>query len=255
MLSSVPSFNFLPSQTLQNAANPLPKQECTVALNAPGKYDNGSAPMLFANTTAKALFCIPVSIEMVRAVRSVKPKNFFGTRYPKANPRVCVSSTESKMSFGTDMAMAPERNPDVDAIAPPPPKNIPALFATTPPQIKLTKTTLAKGVHLETHLQNLGIFSFNTTPKATGPKTTFVVATHNALPLTGMALPTIVLVKRGVTAEAKMVLHAVKRTLSATSARAMRLTRLEAVPPGLHPTSISPRNKSFPMGWEVSGSR
>ena len=248
-----PSFTFssflfpflnLESQILQNAANKLPKHECAVALNAPGKYDNGSAPILFANTTANAEFCIPVSIDMVRDVRSVNPKTL-GTMYPAANPIMCVRRTESRIRVG--MVMTP-------SVAAAPPIHIPELFATTPPQIKLTNTTLAKGVHLETHRHTPGIYSFNVTPKATGTKTTLAVAAHNAFPLTGTALPTIHFVNSGVTADARIVLQAVRRTLNATSAPAIRLTRLDAVPPGLHPTKTKPKNKCFPRCTKVWGS-
>ncbi len=46
----------------------------------------GSAPMLLARTTARAEFCIPVSMDMVRAVRSEKPNASLGTIYPEAKP-------------------------------------------------------------------------------------------------------------------------------------------------------------------------
>lgn len=53
------------------AANILPKQECTVAEIAPGKHAMGCKFGIDrANTTASAEFCIPTSIEMVRAVNS-----------------------------------------------------------------------------------------------------------------------------------------------------------------------------------------
>ena len=62
----------------QYAANKLPKQECIVALRAPGKLANGDAPMERAKTTANAEFCIPVSIEMVLAVVSLRLKTRLG---------------------------------------------------------------------------------------------------------------------------------------------------------------------------------
>mmetsp|Transcript_22947 Transcript_22947/g.48395 ORF Transcript_22947/g.48395 Transcript_22947/m.48395 type:complete len:155 (+) Transcript_22947:363-827(+) len=140
------------------------------------------------------------------------------------------------------------------AAAAEPPIHMAELLATTPPHIKLTNTTLANGVHLETHLHNFGTYSFSITPKATGANTTFVQATHNAIPLTGTVLPTIHLVNNGVTTDANTVLHAVNSTLNATSAPAMRLTRLDAVPPGLHPTNTNPRNKCLPRCAMVDGS-
>lgn len=92
--SAHPSVVVLESITLQNAANPLPRQEWAVALNAPGKYESGSAPILFARTTARAEFCIPVSIDIVRAVCSEKPNAYFGTMYPAAKPSECVYSIQ-----------------------------------------------------------------------------------------------------------------------------------------------------------------
>ncbi len=87
LLSLCSSFpDFLESTTLQIAAKPLPKHECAVALNAPGRYERGSAPMLLAKTTASAEFCIPVSMDIVRAVRSEKPNACFGTKYPAEKP-------------------------------------------------------------------------------------------------------------------------------------------------------------------------
>jgi hypothetical protein len=82
-----------------------------VALNAPGKYDSGSAPILFANTTAKAEFCIPVSMDIVLDVLSVKPNSFFGTKYPAVNPSVCVKMTERRIKLGRDNAKPPMTNP------------------------------------------------------------------------------------------------------------------------------------------------
>ena len=63
-----------------------PKQECIVALMAPGRLAKAGAPMDLANTTAKAEFCIPVSMEMVLAVVSDRRKKSRGTKYPMANP-------------------------------------------------------------------------------------------------------------------------------------------------------------------------
>lgn len=82
--SSLPDF--LESIILQNAARPLPRHEWAVALKAPGRYEMGSAPMLLASTTANAEFCIPVSIDIVRDVRSERPNASLGTMYPEAKP-------------------------------------------------------------------------------------------------------------------------------------------------------------------------
>jgi len=192
--------------------------------------------MLFARTTASAEFCIPVSIDIVRAVLSGNP-NALGTKYPAVNPIVCVKTTERRMRAGRDNAPA-----ETTLL----PIHIEELFATTPPHIKDTSTTLAKGVHLETHLHSLGMYSFSITPNATGARTTFAHATHSAPPLTGTALPTMNFVNSGVIALARTVLHVVSNTLNATSAPAIRLTRFEAVPPGLHPTRTNPRKRCFP---------
>lgn len=121
-----------------------------------------------------------------------------------------------------------------------------AVFATTPPHINATKSTLAKGVHLETHLHSSGMYSFSITPNATGANTILAHAMHNALPLTGTALPTMSFVNSGVKAEANTVLQVVSNTLRATSAPAISVTRLDAVPPGQHPTSTNPKNKCLP---------
>ena len=44
-----------------------------VALMAPGSFAAGGRPAAPASTTAKALFCIPVSIETVRRAASSNP--------------------------------------------------------------------------------------------------------------------------------------------------------------------------------------
>jgi hypothetical protein len=144
---------------------------------------------------------MPVSIAIVLDVFSGKHSKV-GTEYPEANPRVCVKKTASRTNPAT----------------PPLPLAIIAeLFATTPPQIKLTSNTLANGVNRDIHRHNFGNCSFMITPIITGANTTFAVARHSDLPLTEMVLPTISLVRRGVTAEANIVEHVVRRTLSALS--------------------------------------
>jgi hypothetical protein len=96
-----------------------------------------------------------------------------------------------------------------------------AFSATTPPHIRLTNNTLAKGVNLEIHRHNLGSFSFHTTPMVTGARTTLAVARQRDLPLTETVLPTMNFVSRGVTTDAKTVLQAVRRTLRALRFRCM----------------------------------
>jgi len=78
---------FLESLILQKAAKRLPKQECVKAEMAPGSAAMGDVPTLCAKTTAKAEFCMPVSMETVRAVDSLSSlvppppaSSNFGTR-------------------------------------------------------------------------------------------------------------------------------------------------------------------------------
>jgi hypothetical protein len=97
--------------------------------------------------------------------------------------------------------------------------------------------------------------SFIVTPSATGASTTLAHAAHNAIPLTGTASPTMSIVSIGVIALARIVLHAVRSTLNATSAPAMSVTRFDAVPPGLHPTRTNPRNRCLPIFKPDDGSR
>ena len=88
-------------------------------------------------------------------------------------------------------------------------------------------------------------------PNSTGSKTTRAVAVHKVHPEMAMVLPTSSLTKRGVAIEAKIVEHEVSNTESATSALAMSETRLEAVPPGEHPTRHNPKNKALPCTGEA----
>ena len=83
-------------------------------------------------------------------------------------------------------------------------------------------------------------------PNKTGSKTTRAVAVHKVHPEMAMVLPTSSLTKSGVAIEAKIVEHEVSNTESATSALAMSATRLDAVPPGEHPTRHNPKNKALP---------
>jgi hypothetical protein len=62
-----------------------PRHELTVALTAPGIAASG-IPSTFASTTARAEFCIPVSIETVLHVFRGYPKER-GVRYPRAKPK------------------------------------------------------------------------------------------------------------------------------------------------------------------------
>jgi hypothetical protein len=178
-------------------------------------------------------------------------------------PNVCVNITESRIRTGreeSNIPPPPDKSNDVDVVAAAvaalfnPILIIPELFETTPPHISDTSNTLAKGVHRDTLLHTRGRYSFNMTPSVIGANTTLAHATHNAIPLTGIAFPTIIFVNSGVTALANRVLHAVKMTLNATSAPAINVTKLEAVPPGEQPTNTSPKNKCFPNWLPVTGS-
>mmetsp|Transcript_5058 Transcript_5058/g.7316 ORF Transcript_5058/g.7316 Transcript_5058/m.7316 type:complete len:148 (-) Transcript_5058:466-909(-) len=119
-----------------------------------------------------------------------------------------------------------------------------ALLVMTPPQMIATRRTEANGVKREIDFEILGNLVLMSIPKRTGPRTTFAVARHSAIPLTIISVPpTKYLTRRGVAADAKIVEKVVRSTLNATFAPAMKHTRLLAVPPGEHPTRTSPRNR------------
>ena len=126
--------------------------------------------------------------------------------YPTANPTMCKPPTAAK-----------RRGNNVREL------NRRAEFsATTPPQIKAISKTDPNGVKRLTCCDNLGARDWITMPINTGNKTTRAVATTNALPETATVLPTNSLTNRGVSAEAKMVEQAVRMTLKATSAWAIK---------------------------------
>ena len=108
-----------------------------------------------ASTTAKAEFCIPVSIEMVRLVRSENPSPKRGTKYPTKKPTQCNANTDPTIS-GTNVDDS---------------KNKEEFWATTPPQIILTKRTDANGVNLDTFCDKLGALALTNIPKMTGMRT------------------------------------------------------------------------------------
>mmetsp|Transcript_3380 Transcript_3380/g.6858 ORF Transcript_3380/g.6858 Transcript_3380/m.6858 type:complete len:142 (-) Transcript_3380:937-1362(-) len=134
-----------------------------------------------------------------------------------------------------------------------------AFEATTEPQIKDTRTTDEKGVKRAAEVENLGNLSLSHIPSATGRRTTFEVDRNSDIELTLITEPHINLVRVGVSTDASTVLAAVISTDSATSALAIRETRLLAVPPGEHPTSVRPRKsdggreKSFEEDRAESG--
>jgi len=87
-------------------------------------------------------------------------------------------------------------------------------------------------------------------PSETGRRTTLVVAVHKDIPLILKVLPIMSLTRRGVTADARIVEQAVRRTERATSALAMSATKLEAVPPGEQPTNTRPKYSEGPLRVE-----
>ena len=112
--------------------------------------------------------------------------------------------------------------------------------------MRATSTTLANGVKRDMRLANLGALALTIIPINTGNKTTRAVAVHKVHPDMAMVLPTRSLTSSGVTIDARIVEHDVSSTERATSASAMSATKLEAVPPGLHPTRHNPKNNAFP---------
>ncbi len=228
----------IPCRLCQYPASILPRHEWTVAESAPGKLATAGAPIERANTTAKAEFCIPVSIEIVRLVISEKRRPHFGTMYPTKKPMQWRDTTDNTIG----------RINDDDC------KNMAAFWETTPPQIKLTNKTDANGVKRDTRLARVGAFALTTIPNMTGKRTTRAVASQRAHPETSMVLPTKSFTNKGVTIDARMVEHDVKRTERATSAFAINDTRLDAVPPGEQPTRHNPRNKDAPWDPELSSS-
>lgn len=148
-------------------------------------------------------------------------------------------------------------------------------WATTPPQIKLTKTTDAKGVNRPTKSANSGNLPRNIIPVSTGNKTTFAVAAHKDTPETCIGLladnvdvvvedamfPINLVLRRciivisdndnltrnGVMNTAMMVEQDVNNTDKATFAPAIKDTKFDAVPPGEQPTKIKPKNSSGPI--------
>jgi hypothetical protein len=177
---------------------------------------------------------MPVSMLMVRLVISVNFNNFFGTKYPMVNPTQCKVRTD----------------PTINGNRPLLDKNKLEFCATTPPQIKETNNTEAKGVNRDTLFAKLGKLALTIIPIKTGAKMTRAVASHKVMPDTEMAFPTNNLTNRGVTRAAKIVEQDVNNTLKATSAWAIKDTRLLAVPPGEHPTKAIPKKRDGPKASE-----
>ncbi len=118
-----------------------------------------------------------------------------------------------------------------------------AFWATTDPQIRETRQTDRNGVYPEIRFDMLGAFSFIIIPISTGRRTTRAVDVKRDMAETFMVEPHITQQRKGVSTDARRVEAAVMQTDSGTFALAMRETRLEAVPPGEHPTRVRPRNR------------
>eukprot|EP00977_Amphora_coffeiformis_P018994 scaffold6829_cov171-Amphora_coffeaeformis.AAC.24 len=143
--------------------------------------------------------------------------------------------------------MACSRNTDPTMVGPIAAPAVKLAFcATTPPHIAETNSTDAKGVNRLNSRANFGNFWFKNIPNNTGPNTTLAVAAHSAHPDTAVVPPTNNLTKAGVATTAKRVEHDVKTTDKATSAPAINVTRLDAVPPGEQPTKHNPKNNDAP---------
>lgn len=116
----------------------------------------------------------------------------------------------------------------------------PAFPAETVPQIRLTSTTDKNGVNFPILDVILGNFVLSDMPKITGSSTTFKVEPTKSAAFTDTYEPASKEERNGVMNTAAAVLAAVMSTDNAKSALAIIVTRLEAVPPGEHPTRIRP---------------
>mmetsp|Transcript_68934 Transcript_68934/g.164433 ORF Transcript_68934/g.164433 Transcript_68934/m.164433 type:complete len:281 (+) Transcript_68934:356-1198(+) len=163
---------------------------------------------------------MPVSIDTVRETSSGSPRSF-GTVYPSTNPPRCSPSTAP--SSGSP---APAKEEEV--------------WAMTDPQMSATNITQSSGVTPETDLDRPGSLVLISSPSATGASTTWRVERRRPDASTGTSEPASSDVISGVMIGAAHVDTVVISTDSATSACAIKVTRLEAVPPGHAETRISP---------------
>mmetsp|Transcript_21532 Transcript_21532/g.32494 ORF Transcript_21532/g.32494 Transcript_21532/m.32494 type:complete len:224 (+) Transcript_21532:354-1025(+) len=190
---------------------------------APGKHDEGSLKAFEASTTARAEFCIPTSMLTVLDIFSDWPSSNFELTYPRAKPPACRPTTAARSA-------APAWRAAPDA----------AWAATTDPQMPATASTEASGVNAPIPALSPGAKRFRATPAATGASTSWAVEASSARPSTATSEPTSARVSSGVASAAPAVDAAVIVTERATSAFAIRATKLLAVPPGQHPTNINP---------------
>lgn len=115
-----------------------------------------------------------------------------------------------------------------------------------------TSTTPKNGANLPIVSAKPGLLALTHIPTATGNRTTLPVVTHSAHLEIAMSLrPASARTNTGVTPVASIVEMEVSTTDSATSAPAMRDTRLDAVPPGEQPTRTSPRKAAGYWGRRV----
>lgn len=103
--------------------------------------------------------------------------------------------------------------------------------------IVATDTSGATGITART---TRGVAWCSPTPSNTGNKTTCTVLRNSPQASTGTSVPASHFVSTGVITIAPIVEHIVISTDKATFARAMYVTTFDAVPPGQHPTRISP---------------
>lgn len=174
-----------------------------------------------ASTTARAEFCMPVSILMVLA-RSSPERNACANTYPIPKPRLC-SKTMERIKF----RLLIERSMWL-------------LEAEIDPQINATKRTERLGVTDDTRLLVAGYLVLRNNPKTTGKSTTCSVDSTKSADFTATILPAYLVTSRGVINTAAIVDAVVIKIDSAKSAFAMSVTKFDAVPPGAQPTKINP---------------
>mmetsp|Transcript_20256 Transcript_20256/g.61479 ORF Transcript_20256/g.61479 Transcript_20256/m.61479 type:complete len:230 (-) Transcript_20256:89-778(-) len=116
--------------------------------------------------------------------------------------------------------------------------------ATTLPQMSAMSSTQAGGATAAAFSLALGKRLLMSTPASTGRSTTESVDFRSATVLSGTLAPMSRLASSGVMKAAATVEQEVMSTLSATSPPPMSVTRLLAVPPGQHPTRMTPARSS-----------
>ena len=110
-------------------------------------------------------------------------------------------------------------------------------------QMTQTPSTESSGATGITRCTRCGNQRLSKIPNTTGTITTCKVCLNNIQVSTGTSVPANNCVSRGVSTIAASVEQTVITTDNATSALAMYETKLEAAPPGQHPTRINPTAK------------